>query len=199
VDVLGREWEPIKLKRPRREKKLPVVLSRQEVKSLLDVTRNLKHKAIFATAYSSGLRIGEVNHLKFSDIDGQRMQIRINGGKGNKTRITLLSPKVLGQLREYYKIYRPVKYLFEGRIPGKPICYTTIRVVFRNSFKKAGISKPVCFHSLRHSFATHMLEQGTNLRVIQQLLGHHTLKTTSVYLHISRFDTAEINNPIDNL
>jgi site-specific recombinase XerD len=199
TDVLDRKWEPLKIKRPRREKKLPVIFSKQEIALLLDHVRNLKHKSIFITAYSAGLRLNEVRLLKPNNIDSDRMQIRVDNGKGKKTRLTLLSPNVLNQLREYYKKYRPVAYLFEGRIPGVPISHRTIQKVFGDCITKAGITKAVSFHSLRHSFATHLLEQGTNLRLIQQLLGHNSLKTTSVYLHLSCFDPKQVNSPFDNL
>jgi len=127
------------------------------------------------------------------------MQIRVGNGKGKKTRLTLLSPNVLIQLRDYYKRYRPVTYLFEGHLPGHPISHRTIQKVFGQCVTRAGITKVVSFHSLRHSFATHLLEQGANLRLIQQLLGHNSLNTTSVYLHLSCFDPKQVNSPFDNL
>ena len=198
-DVLGRKWEPTKFKRARREKKLPTVFSKEEISRFLDSITNKKHQAIFILAYSSGIRLDEIRLIKFCDIDADRMQIRINKGKGKKTRFTLLSPKLLCILREYYKIYRPITYLFEGQTPGKPITTSTIQKVFNKNILKAGITKPVSFHSLRHTFATHMLEQGTNLRLIQQLMGHKSLSTTMVYLHVSCFETASIENPYDNL
>jgi integrase/recombinase XerD len=199
ADVLHREWEPLKIKRPRKEKKLPAIFSKQEVALLLNHVKNIKHKSIFITAYSAGLRINEVRLLRPEDIDSDRMQIRVDNGKGKKARLTLLSPNTLTQLREYYKKYRPIKYLFEGYIPGAPISLRTIQKVFFDCVKRSGITKPVTFHSLRHSFATHLLEQGANLRLIQQLLGHHSLKTTSVYLHLSCFDPKQIISPFDNL
>jgi site-specific recombinase XerD len=198
-DVLHREWEPVKIKRPRKEKKLPAIFSKQEIALMLSHVKNIKHKSIFITAYSAGLRINEVRMLKPDAIDSDRMQIRVDNGKGNKARLTLLSPNVLIQLRDYYKMYRPIKYLFEGYVPGSPISTRTIQKVFFDCVKKSGITKAVTFHSLRHSFATHLLEQGANLRLIQQLLGHHSLKTTSVYLHLSCFDPRQISSPFDNL
>ncbi len=199
VDVLHRAWEPIMIKRPRREKKLPVIFSKQEITKLLDGVKNLKHKSIFITTYSAGLRLNEVRLLKPNDIDSDRMQIRAGNGKGKKTRLTLLSPNALTQLRDYYKRYRPLEYLFEGRKPGDPISHRTIQKVFCDCVKRAVITKAVSFHSLRHSFATHLLEQGANLRLIQQLLGHNSLKTTSVYLHLSCFDPKQVSSPFDNL
>jgi integrase/recombinase XerD len=199
ADVLHREWEPLKIKRPRKEKKLPAIFSKQEITLLLSHVKNIKHKAIFITAYSAGLRINEVRMLKPDAIDSDRMQIRVDNGKGKKARLTLLSPALLAQLRDYYRMYRPSKYLFEGQQAGVPISQRTIQAVFFDCVKRSGITKAVTFHSLRHSFATHLLEQGANLRLIQQLLGHHSLKTTSVYLHLSCFDPKQISSPFDNL
>lgn len=199
VDVLHRPWEPVKLKRPRREKKLPVIFSKEEITAFFAGIKNLKHKAIFITAYSSGLRLSEVRMLKPSNIDSDRMQICIRNGKGRKDRFTILSKKTLEVLRVYYKKYRPMNYLFEGHIAGEAISIRTIQKVFTGAVVKAGITKAISFHSLRHSFATHLLEQGTNLRMIQQLLGHNSLRTTSVYLHLSCFDPKEVSSPFDNL
>lgn len=199
ADVLGRKWEPLKIRRPRKEKKLPVIFSKEEVAKLIECVKNRKHRAILSTAYSTGMRLNEVRMLGLHDIDSDRMQVRVQNGKGKKCRMTLLSPKVLQQLRQYYKGYRPEKYLFEGRNEGEPISARSIQVFFKNSVKRSGITKPVTFHSLRHSFATHLLEQGANLRMIQELLGHSSLKTTSVYLHLSNFDAGMVSNPFDNL
>ena len=198
-DVLAREWEPVKIKRPRKEKKLPVVLSREEMALLLRSVTNLKHKAILSTAYATGMRLSEICLLVFSDIDADRMQIRVRCGKGKKSRMTLLSQGLLEQLREYYKIYRPQNYLFEGATRGEAISGRTVQKVFRQCIIRSGITKPVSFHSIRHSFATHLLEAGTNLRMIQQLLGHSSFKTTTVYLHVSHFDTKAVENPLDSL
>jgi site-specific recombinase XerD len=139
-DILGRKWEPLNIKRPRREKRLPVVMSKEEVAMLISGTENIKHKAIFSTAYSTGMRLGEVLKLKFNDIDAARMQVRVQLGKGNKSRMTLLSSKLLVQLREYYKIYRPVRYLFEGSKIGEPLSYGTVRTVLKINAKRAGIT-----------------------------------------------------------
>lgn len=199
TDILHRPWEPLSLKRARGAKKLPVVFSKQEMTALFSSVKNIKHKVILITAYSAGLRVNEVCHLKIQDIDSDRMQIRINNGKGKKDRFTLLSANTLDHLRIYYKLYRPRKYLFEGYVPSHPISQRTAQHVFRKAIKLAGITKAVSFHSLRHSFATHLLEQGTNLRLIQQLLGHNSLRSTSVYLHLSRFDPKEVSSPFDTL
>lgn len=197
-DVLGKQWESIKIKRPRRVKKLPVVLSKEEVRSMIATTRNLKHRVIIAVIYSAGLRISELISLRPSDIDSDRKQIRVIG-KGNKYRYTLLSENALDMLRIYWRAYRPVQYLFEGHKKGQPVSRSTIRIVFRNAVKKTGINKQATVHSLRHSFATHLLESGVNLKIIQTLLGHSSLRTTSIYLHVTRFDPASIKSPFDEI
>jgi site-specific recombinase XerD len=197
-DVLGQEWESIRIKRPRRVKKLPVVLSKEEVKSMIETTRNLKHRTIIAVIYSAGLRISELTSLRPSDIDSDRKQIKVLG-KGNKYRYTLLSEHTLDMLRIYWRAYKPERYLFEGQRHGQPISKETIQVVFKHACKKAGINKPASVHSLRHSFATHLLESGVNLKVIQSLLGHSSLRTTSIYLHVTRFDPASIKSPFDEI
>ena len=197
-DVLGKEWESIRIKRPRRIKKLPVVLSKEEVKSIIETTRNLKHRAILAVIYSAGLRISELISLRPADIDSDRKQIRVIG-KGNKYRYTLLSENTLDMLRVYWRAYTPAQYLFEGQKKGQPVSKSTIRIVFKNAAKKTGLNKPASVHSLRHSFATHLLESGINLKIIQTLLGHSSLRTTSIYLHVTRFDPASIRSPFDEI
>lgn len=197
-DVLGNNWESIRIKRPRRIKMIPVVLSKQEVMTIINGTRNLKHRAILAVIYSGGLRISELISLKPSDIDSGRKQIRILG-KGNKYRYTLLSDRTLELLRLYWPAYHPKIYLFEGQKKGSPISKTSVQNVFRESCKRKGINKPVSIHSLRHSFATHLLEGGTNLKIIQMLLGHSSLRTTSIYLHVTKLDPGSIRSPFDDL
>jgi integrase/recombinase XerD len=197
-DVLGKSWESIRIKRPRGIKKLPVVLSKEEIKSLIETTRNLKHRAILAIIYSSGLRISEVISLRPSDIDSDRKQIRVLG-KGNKYRYTLLSGNVLDMLRMYWRAYRPMRYLFEGQKQGQPVSRSTIQIVFRHACNKAGIKKQATVHSLRHSFATHLLESGVNLKIIQSLLGHSSLRTTSIYLHVTCFDPSSVKSPFDEI
>jgi site-specific recombinase XerD len=197
--VLEREWTPIKLPRPRIEKKLPVVFSKEEVLRIIDHTINLKHRSIIVLAYSSGLRLDEVRQVKLTDIDSSRMQIRVSKGKGNKTRYTLLSKQVLELLREYWRYYRPKYYLFEGRQKGEPMSQRTIQELFHQRMKAGGINKPASFHTLRHSFATHLLEQGVNLRIIQTLLGHASIRTTTIYTHLQNFDPSSIASPFDSL
>ena len=198
-DVLKREWSPLDIPRPRHDKKLPVVLSWVEVQKIITAHKNIKHKAILITTYSAGLRLSEVCHLKISDIDSSRMLIRVNHSKGNKDRYSLLSPVTLNMLRIYYKKYRPSTWLFEGALRGTPISVSTVTRVFKNAMNKAGIQRQVGIHSLRHSFATHLLEQGVALPVIQQMLGHKSLKTTSGYLHVQQYSIQGVKSPVDSL
>lgn len=195
--VLGREKQYYELHRPKKEHKLPKVLSKTEVKRIFDVTKNLKHKCILMLLYSAGLRRSELLNLDPTDIDSKRMIIRINGSKGKKDRISLLSDNLLNLLRQYYKEYRPQKYLFEGQNGGK-YSPTSVANILKNVAIKAGIRKNVTPHMLRHSFATHLLEQGTDLRYIQELLGHNSSKTTEIYTHVSKKAIDKIKNPIDD-
>ena len=189
--------------RPQREKILPQVCSEEEVISILKCTKNLKHKAILTTIYSAGLRISELINLKITNIDSDRMQIRVEQSKGKKDRYTLLSPRNLKLLREYIKEYRPSYYLFEGQgsTKEKPISYTarSIQAILKESARKAEITKNISVHTLRHSFATHLLEHGTDLRYIQNLLGHESSKTTEIYTHVTTKGFDQIKSPLDHL
>ncbi len=198
-DVLGISWESINIKRPRKEKKLPVVLSKGEVASVINHTRNLKHKAILAVAYSAGLRRQEIVNLKVADIDSARMVIRVINGKGKKDRETLLADNTLKLLKQYYPVFKPTELLFEGYPPGTPYSFTSISNILKRSVKKAGINKKATIHSLRHSFATHLLEQGTNINIIQRLLGHYSIRTTMIYLQVAQMDPKAVSSPFDNL
>jgi len=200
VDILRRKWEPVRIKRPRREKKLPVVLSQGEIALMISLTRNIKHKALIALAYSSGLRRQETRTLKPGDIDSSGMRIHVVAGKGKKDRYTLLSKKSLELLRVYYKIEHPEKYLFEpsGK-KGKPLGDGTINNIAKIAASRAGIKKKISFHTLRHCFATHLLEQGVNLRLIQQFMGHSSIKTTAMYLHIANINPGSITSPLDDM
>jgi site-specific recombinase XerD len=199
VGALGNEWTGIKLPRPRGEKKLPVVFSKEEIFQLITNTRNIKHRTIIALAYSTGMRQDEICHLRLCDIDPGRMQIRVSCGKGKKDRYTILSGQILEMLRTYWRMYKPVKYLFEGQKKGWPISKSSVQAFFAKIITQSGIQKEASFHTLRHSFATHLLEQGVNLRVIQALLGHSSLRTTTVYTHLVNFDPATIQSPFDTL
>lgn len=189
----------VKIPRPKKEKKLPKVMSQQEVKKLLDMTDNLKHQTIFMLSYSCGLRVSEVAKLKLSHIDSDRMVITIHHGKGAKDRIAPLSEKMLDQLRLYYESYRPNEWLFESQMKDGPITTRTLQMVFRRKVIELGFSKHITFHSLRHSFATHLLDNGVDLRYIQELLGHASSKTTEIYTHVSTYSLKKIVNPLDQL
>jgi integrase/recombinase XerD len=197
--TLGRFWNPIRIPRSKISKKLPLVLSMQEVQSLLDCVENLKHRAILTTIYSGGLRLGEAINLKPSDIDAERMTILVRQGKGNKDRYTVLGQKTLELLRLYYKTYRPGEWLFPSKDPAQPLSGSSVQKVFKKALHRVGIRKKASVHTLRHSFATHLLESGTDLYHIQRLLGHTTAKTTSLYLHITGKDLAKVKSPIDLL
>lgn len=184
------------LHRPKNAKSLPNVLSKEEAFKLIDVTANLKHKALLALIYSAGLRISEAINMKITDIDSQRMLIHVKNAKGKKDRYTLLSIKVLALLKEYYTIYKPKTFLFEGQF-GEQYNSRSAQAVLHQSAKKAGITKKISLHTLRHSFATHLLESGTDLRYIQDLLGHSSPKTTMIYTHVSSTTLKNIVNPFD--
>ena len=197
--TLGRTWDVAKLPRTKKSKRLPVVLDTEEIKQILNVTKNLKHRAMLMTTYAAGLRVSETAHLRVIDIDSKRMQIRVEQGKGRKDRYTLLSNVNLTLLREYWRQYKPVIWLFPSFSLEKPISTRSIEKVFERAKQKAGITKPATVHSLRHSFATHLLETGTGIYHIQLLLGHTSPKTTSRYLHLTRQDLLKITSPMDAL
>ncbi|HUL38532.1 MAG TPA: site-specific integrase [Thermodesulfobacteriota bacterium] len=196
--TLQKQWNAFRIPRCKQRRKLPGVLSREEVESILSATKNLKHRAILMTIYSAGLRIGEATRLKISDIDSGRMMIRVNEGKGLKDRYSLLGERNLKMLRHYWKRYRPQEWLFPGRNASSPVSTSAIQRVFKISLEKAGIKKKASVHTLRHCFATHLLESGTDLYYIQRLLGHKSAGTTSVYLHITGKDIGKIKSPIDS-
>ncbi len=185
--------------RPKREKNLPKVLSASEVKAILDSTINLKHKTALMLAYSGGMRVSEVASLKVTDIDPERMVILVKQGKGRKDRIVPLSPTMKDQLRTYYVGFKPNYWLFPSRNPKEHIHPRSLQKVFHKSKTKAKIHKKATFHSLRHSFATHLLESGVDLRYIQELLGHASSKTTEIYTHVSTQSLQRIVNPLERL
>jgi len=182
--------------RPLNENKLPVVLSKEEVKRIISNTNNIKHRCIVSLLYSAGLRRGELLNLQIRDIDGERMRIHVKGGKNNKDRYTLLGYNMLDDLRRYWKVYRPEEFLFEGE-KGKKYSASSIDKIIKRSANKARIKKVVSSHTFRHSFATHLLEDGVDLRYIQVLLGHNSSRTTEIYTHIATNFTGNIKNPLD--
>ena len=195
--VLKRRWEPLSIKRPRREKKLPIILSQQEVKSIVTILPNLKHRSILTLGYSAGLRISEVINLKVNHIDSSRMQIRVVGAKGKKDRYTVLSISTLDLLRNYYKMYQPKDWLFSGMKPTSQYSVSSIRKILKRACEKTRINKKISYHTLRHCFATHLLEQGTSIQIIQQLLGHANIRTTSIYLHVQQYKLDQVISPMD--
>ena len=178
-------------------RKLPEILSREEIESLFNVTTNIKHRSILMTTYSAGLRVGEVLNLRASDIDSQRMVIRVEQAKGRQDRYVMLSEKLLPTLREYWERYKPRLWLFEGRCPNQQLHRRSVQKTFNKARAAAGINKKVTTHSLRHAFATHLLEDGTNIRVIQRLLGHKSLHSTEIYTHVAKNYLAETRSPMD--
>lgn len=184
-----------RMKAPR--KKLPQVLARSEVKDIIRVVTNLKHKCILLTIYSAGLRVSEASTLLVSDIDSKRMLIRVNQGKGKKDRYTILSNTTLHYLRTYYKMYHPDKWLFSSYTKNKHIGIRTIQHIFYKAKEKAGITKNVSVHTLRHSFATHLIEAGIDIYHIQKLLGHSSIKTTTIYLHLRQNKTIDLHKSLD--
>ncbi len=181
------------IERPRKEKQLPKVLSKEEIIKIINNTNNIKHKCIVGLLYSSGLRRGELLNLNVTDIDSKRMVVKINNAKGNKDRISVLSPSILKDLQLYYKEYRPKEYLFEG-IKGNKYSATSVLKIISTAAQKVGITKKVTPHMLRHSFATHLLENGTDIRHIQLLLGHSSTKTTEIYTHVANRSFMEIKD-----
>lgn len=186
-------------RRPRREHKLPNVLSKEEVKAILQAPYNIKHRSMLSLIYACGLRRSELLNLTPADIDSKRHMLVIRNSKGKKDRMVPISDRIIGMLREYYKIYRPEVWLFEGQTEGEQYSEASLAKVLKNACEKVGIRKPVTLHWLRHSYATHLLENGTDLRYIQELLGHKSSKTTEIYTHVSEKSLQNITSPFDTL
>ena len=197
--TLGKEDVVKRIPFAKSPRKLPVVLSRQEVMQLLEGIANMKHLAMLMLAYSAGLRLSELAHLRVTDIDSGRMVIHVHAGKGDKDRILPLSPLVLIILREYWRETRPRHWLFSGKWPDRPITVSSIQKVIGKAREAAGIKKKVTMHTLRHCFATHHLEAGTDLPTLQVLMGHSSLQTTSRYLHISTARLVSAKSPLDQI
>jgi len=192
--------EPVDIGRPRRQHRLPNVLSKQEVKKILDSVSNEKHRVMLSIIYGCGLRRSEVLNLVPADIDKDRKLVRIRQSKGYKDRFVPLSDKLVEMINQYVLHYRPQKYLFEGQYRGSRYSETSLEKVFRAAFERAGIKKQnITLHGLRHSYATHLLEAGTDLRYIQELLGHRSSKTTEIYTHVSTQSIQKIRSPFDDL
>jgi integrase/recombinase XerD len=197
--IENRNLEPELIERPRREHRLPNVLSKEEVKAILSAPVNLKHRAMLSLIYACGLRRSELLNLMPSDVDSNRKLLIIRQGKGNKDRVVPISEKTIGMLRDYYKACKPNTWLFEGQVKGERYSETSLQEVLKQNIAKAGIKKPVTLHWLRHSYATHLLESGTDLRYIQVLLGHTSSRTTEIYTHVSQKSIQQIKSPFDDL
>ena len=192
-DILKREWSSFKVKRPRTNKKIPEILSPEQAKTLLSCISNIKHHALVSLGYATGMRRNEILSMHPQDIDSSRNMIIVKCGKGGKQRQIPIKSSLLRILREYYKQYRPTKFLFEGYRAGVSYSTTSFGRILQRASIKAKINKKISPHTLRHSFATHMLERGLNLKQLQLLLGHSSMKTTAIYLHLA--DTSSINMP----
>lgn len=197
--VLGREDFDLRVP-AKRSRRLPEPLSREEVARLLQAARyNPKHRMLLMTAYATGLRASELAALQPTDIHSERMLIRVNQGKGLKDRYTLLSPNLLARLREYWKLYRPARWLFPGRIPSEPLGLCAVQEVYYKAKRLAGLKRGRGIHTLRHSFASHLVEAGVDLPTLQRLLGHTSLTTTAIYLHVTEKRLSSVHSPLDLL
>ncbi len=187
------------LPRPKKEHKLPTVLSQEEIGQILRAITNQKHRAIIMLVYSAGLRVSEIVKLRVEDIDSNRNLIHIKGAKGKKDRYSILYAVALGELKKYWTQYKPNGWLFPGAKMDRHISTRTVEAIFETAVQETSIKKKISVHTLRHSFATHLLEGGTDLRYIQELLGHKSSKTTEIYTHVSNKDLGRIKSPLDNL
>ena len=185
---------------PRKSTKLPAVMSAAEIKALIDGVKNIKHRTIIMLLYSTGMRLGEIARLRITDIDSKNMRIKVVQGKGSKDRYTILSEQVLQELRAYYIIYKPKEYLFNGSRPGRPISMRNIQHLVQKALAQIGLdSKNYTVHTIRHSFATHLVDNGTDLHTVKELLGHSNLQTTMRYMHLTPKRIQGIVNPYDVL
>jgi integrase/recombinase XerD len=198
-NIQGSKLITEQIERPRREHKLPNVLSKEEVKAILQSLINIKHRTMLSLIYACGLRRSELLHLKPLDVDSKRGMLNILNAKGKKDRMVPLSEKIIDMLRNYYILYKPKTWLFEGQHAGAQYSERSLQMVLKHALHKANIRKPVSLHWLRHSYATHLLESGTDLRYIQELLGHKSSKTTEIYTHVSNKQLQKIRSPFDDL
>ena len=197
--VENRKLNTAKIHRPKKPKTLPNVLSKEEIKAILDAHGNLKHRTMLSLIYACGLRRSELLHLKPSNIDSKRGILLLKQAKGKKDRIVPISAKMIAMLRDYYKTYQPQTWLFEGQTQGEQYSAESLQRVLKQALQKTNIKKSVSLHWLRHSYATHLLESGTDLRFIQELLGHNSSKTTEIYTHVSTKSLQNIKSPFDDL
>lgn len=197
--VLKREKEFYDIAYPRQARKLPTIYSTDEVKAIFRATTSLKYRALFKLVYATGLRLSEVAHLRLADLDRVRRLITVRGGKGKKDRVVMLTEKIEAMLTDYLKAYKPNLFLFENPETHEPIATRTIQLVYSTAIHSAGIRKRGGIHSLRHSFATHLLESGTDIRYIQELLGHESILTTMRYTHVTAHKISELKSPLDDL
>ncbi len=197
--TLGRDWAISQIPFGKKPKTKPVILSMKEVCTFLEGFPNLKYRVLAMIVYATGMRHSEVQHLRVSDIDSERMTIRIQSGKGNKDRYVPLSPTLLAWLRAYWKIAQPSSYLFPGKVPGRPLSKDSVWKAIERARIISGISKAVTLRMMRHSFATHLLESGTNIRIIQTLLGHQSLNTTAIYTSVSNATIRAVESPLELL
>ena len=197
--TLKKSWNFERIPCQKVGRRLPEILSLEEVQSIFTATANVKHRTLLMTVYAGGLRVSEVTALRVSDIDSDRMVIRIEQGKGRQDRYVMLSPHLLTALRSYWMRYKPETWLFPSRSTGGPLSARTVERVFEKAAERAGISKQVSPHSLRHAYATHLLEDGTNIRVIQTLLGHRSLRSTEIYTHVAKTYLKDTRSPLDKL
>ena len=197
--IYGLDDMLIKLPSIKHKKQLPTVFSREELKRLFKAPQRLKHRVLFSLTYSAGLRVSEVCNLKITDIDSDRMQIKVRQSKGNKDRYVILSKKILSGLRKYLKSSMPKDFLFNGKVKGHPLSHNAAQTSFRLAMQKAKINKEASFHTLRHSYGTHLLEDGVDIVTIKELMGHSRIETTMIYLHIAKIDKTNAHSPFDTL
>lgn len=197
--VQNRKLNIEQIHRPKKPKTLPNVLSKEEIRTILEAHRNIKHRTMLSLIYACGLRRSELLNLKPADIDSKRGILLIKQAKGKKDRIVPISEKTIEMLRDYYKAYKPQRWLFEGQTKGEQYSEKSLENVLKQALQKANIKKPVSLHWLRHSYATHLLESGTDIRFIQELLGHNSSKTTQIYTHVSTKSLQKIKSPFDDL
>jgi site-specific recombinase XerD len=199
TNTIGKKTISLSIPARKKVRRLPEILSKEELERLFGALSNQKHRALLMTTYSAGLRVSEVIELKVTDIDSRRMMIRVQQGKGRKDRYTILSERLLKELRIYWKMYCPTVWLFSGQDKRRPLTSRSALAIYNNAKKKAGITKGNGIHTLRHCFATHLMETGVNIRTIQTLMGHTSIQTTMIYLQVTRKQISATQSPLDKL